>query len=58
METKKQVAHSLFIQGADKQLIALARKETNLEMKKELVHSLSLMGTPAATDYMMEILNK
>ena len=58
METKKQVVHSLFIHGAAKNLIQLARKETNPELKQELVHRISLMHSPETTEFMMEILNK
>ena len=57
-ETKKAVIHSLFIHGAAKNLIQLARKETNPELKQELVHRISLMHSPETTEFMMEILNK
>ena len=55
---KKQIIHSLFIQGDAHDLVALARQETNMELKKELVHEISLMGSREGNDYMMEILNK
>ena len=49
---------ALFVQGNDKALIDLARKETDPELKRAIVQQLSVMGTKDATDYMMEILNK
>ncbi len=50
--------NGLFIQGNAKALIALARKETDPAMKKEIVTKLSVMGSKDATDFLMEILNK
>jgi HEAT repeat protein len=58
VETKKEIIRALFIHGAAKDMVALARKETNPELKKELVRNLALMGSPEANDYMIEILNK
>ena len=58
VETKKQIIHALFVHGAAKEMVALARKETNPELKKEIVRNLSLMDSPEVRDYMMEILNK
>jgi HEAT repeat protein len=55
---RKAAIHGLFVQGNAKALIALARKETDPAMKKEIVSKLSLMGSKEATDYLMEILNK
>jgi tetratricopeptide (TPR) repeat protein len=57
-ETKKEVANALFLHGAGKELVALARKETNPQMKRELIQKMSLMSSPEISDYMMEILNK
>jgi tetratricopeptide (TPR) repeat protein len=56
--TKKKVINALFLHGAGKEMVALARKETNPELKRELIQKMSLMGSPEVTDYMMEILNK
>lgn len=56
--TKKAVIRALFVHGAAKEMVALARKETNPELKKELVRNLSIMDSPEAQDYMIEILNK
>jgi len=58
LETKKEVINSLFISGAAKQMVELARKETNPELKKRLVQKMALMRSPEITEYMMEILNK
>ena len=58
IETKKEVINALFLNGAAKQMVALARKETNPELKKAWIQKLSLMSSPEITEYMMEILNK
>jgi hypothetical protein len=58
LSTKKKVINALFLHGAGKEMVALARKETNPELKRELIQKMSLMGSPEITDYMMEILNK
>ena len=46
----------LRISAMRKVLIELARKETDLAMKKRIVERLSQMKSPEATDYFMEIL--
>jgi outer membrane protein assembly factor BamD (BamD/ComL family) len=58
VETKKRVINALFLHGAGKEMVALARKETNPELKRSLVQKMSLMSSPEITEYMMEILNK
>jgi HEAT repeat protein len=58
ISTKKKVINALFLHGAGKEMVALARKETNPELKRELIQKMSLMNSPEITDYMMEILNK
>jgi outer membrane protein assembly factor BamD (BamD/ComL family) len=58
LETKKEVINALFLNNAAKQMVALARKETNPELKRALVQKMSLMSSPEITEYMMEILNK
>ena len=58
VSAKKEVIRAMFIHGAAKDMVALARKETNPELKKELVRNLSLMNSQDARDYMMEILNQ
>ena len=56
--TKKKVINALFLRAAGKEMVALARKETNPELKKALIQKMSLMSSPEITEYMMEILNK
>jgi tetratricopeptide (TPR) repeat protein len=55
---RKAVINALFIQGNSHALVELARKETNVELKKEIVQRLSNMGSKEGTDYLMELLNK
>jgi len=58
VSTKKKVINALFLHGAGKEMVALARKETNPELKRSLIQKMSLMSSPEISDYMMEILNK
>jgi hypothetical protein len=58
VESKKQVINALFLHNAGKEMVELARKETNPQLKRELVSKMSLMKSPEITEYMMEILNK
>jgi HEAT repeat protein len=55
---RKAVLGALFVQGKAAPLIEIARKETDLELKKEAVNMLSIMKSKEATDFMMELLNK
>ena len=57
-EVRRAVVEALFIQDAARELVQLARKETDQQMRRELVQKLSLMDSKEAQDYMMEILNK
>jgi HEAT repeat protein len=58
-EIKKAVINALFIQSNPEALVAIARKEQDVTMKKEIVQKLSLMGSSkVARDYLLEILNK
>jgi tetratricopeptide (TPR) repeat protein len=57
-DVKKAVINGLFVGGNAEQLVALARKEQDPAMKKEMVAKLSNMRSKAATDYLLEILNK
>jgi len=58
-EIRKAVITGLFQQDNADALIELARKEQDVEMKKEIFSKLSVMShNPAVTKYMMEILNK
>jgi HEAT repeat protein len=56
VEVRKRILHSLFIQNSARQLVDIARKETNLELKKQAVHWLSLTKSKEATDYLLELL--
>lgn len=56
--TKKRVINAMFLHGAAHDMVALARKETNPELKKAWIQKLSLMSSPEITEYMTEILNK
>jgi HEAT repeat protein len=58
IETKKEIINALFLNSAGKQMVALARKETDPELKRALISKMSLMSSPEITDYMMEVLNK
>ncbi|HXN65216.1 MAG TPA: HEAT repeat domain-containing protein [Candidatus Acidoferrales bacterium] len=57
-EVRGKVINALFLSGDAKGLVTLARKETDPNMKKQIVSKLSIMGSKDATDYLMEILNK
>ena len=57
-EVRRAVAEAFFIQDDAHDLVELARKETDPEMKRHLVSRLSLMDSKEARDYMLEILNK
>jgi tetratricopeptide (TPR) repeat protein len=56
--TRRRVINAMFLHGAAKEMVAMARKETNPELKKAWLQKLSLMQSPEVTDYMVEILNK
>lgn len=58
LSAKKKVVNALFLHGAGKEMVALAKKETNPELKRELIQKMSIMNSPEITEYMMEILNK
>ncbi len=53
---RRTVINSLFQQGNATALVALARKEQDITMKKEMVQKLSTMGGTVARDYMLELL--
>jgi tetratricopeptide (TPR) repeat protein len=55
---KREILRSLFIQGNAPQIVAIARKETDMGLKQEAVQHLSRMRSKEATDFMMELLNK
>jgi tetratricopeptide (TPR) repeat protein len=55
---KREILRSLHSQGAAKQLVDLARKETDPTLKTDAVRELSTMRSKESQDYMMELLNK
>ena len=55
---KDAVIDALFLQSNAKALIGLARKETDRQMKKEILQKLSVMGNEDAVQYMLEILEE
>jgi HEAT repeat protein len=55
-EVKKQVLRALFTQGNAKQLVEIARRETNPELRKSAVQHLSHMNNKDATDYLVDLL--
>ena len=56
---RRDIINAFFIQGNAEQLVAIARKETDPNMRKELVSRLSQMTrSKVALDYLMEILQK
>ncbi len=57
-EIRKAVINGLFVSDNAEGLVALARKESDPAMKKDMVSKLSNMRSKAATDYLLEILNK
>jgi transposase-like protein len=58
-DIKRTILNALFTQGNADSLVAIARKETDPALKREVVSKLSLMTkSKVAMDYLMEILNK
>jgi len=57
-QNKKEIINGLFIKQDAKALVDIARKETNPELKREIVQRLSTMRSKEATDYMLELLSK
>jgi hypothetical protein len=57
-DVKLRVIEVLYSQGDAKTLVDMARKETDVEMRKRIVERLSRMKAKEATDYMLELINK
>lgn len=53
---KHAAIDGLFFSGNATALVALARKETDRDLKRRIVEKLTLMGSPEARDYMLELL--
>jgi HEAT repeat protein len=56
VEVKEAIIDALFIQQNAEALVALARKESDRNLKRRMVEKLSLMKSPVARDYMLELL--
>lgn len=57
-EIRQRVINALFLAQDAKGLVTLARKETDPTLKKAIVSRLSIMKSPDATAYLLELLNK
>jgi HEAT repeat protein len=55
---KKTIIQALGMQDNATALVALARKESDSVLKRDIVNRLSHMSSKVATDYMLEILSK
>jgi HEAT repeat protein len=53
---KRAAIDGLFISGNAAALVALAKKETDRDLKRSIVEKLSIMGSPEAKEYMLELL--
>ena len=58
LEIRKTVINSLFLQDNATALVGLARKEEDINLKKEIVQKLALMQSKEATAYMLELIGK
>ena len=57
-DVKGRLVDALFAAGDAKSLVDLARKETDVAMRKRIVERLSTMRAKEASDYMLEIIGK
>ncbi|HYO81609.1 MAG TPA: HEAT repeat domain-containing protein [Bryobacteraceae bacterium] len=55
-EVRKAVIKALMVQNNARQLVEIARKESDPELKRQAVQQLSHMQSKEATDYMLELL--
>ena len=55
-EIRRTVTEALFVSGDCTDMVSLAKKETDPEVKKRLVEKISLMDCKEGRDYMMELL--
>ena len=58
VQVRRAIIDALAFRGSAEMLVSLARKETSPELRRELVRRLSFMRSPAAVEYLTEILNK
>ena len=57
-ETKKAAVEALFLANDAHDLVTLAKAEKDPALKQNIIQQLSIMHSPEATAYMLEILNK
>lgn len=57
-EIKQAVMQGLFVMGDTRELIRIARVESDRELKTEAVRFLSMMDTPESREYMLELLDE
>lgn len=57
-KVKEAVIQALFLQGNASQLIEIARREKDPNLKREAVQKLSLMGSKEAQDFLLQIINQ
>lgn len=55
---KREILRAMFIQGNAPGLIEAARKEKDLDLKREAVQNLSHMNSKEARDFLLEMLNQ
>ncbi|MGH9523663.1 MAG: HEAT repeat domain-containing protein [Terriglobales bacterium] len=55
-DIRRTVTDALFVSGACADMVSLARRETDPEVKKRLVEKIALMDCKEGRDYMMELL--
>jgi HEAT repeat protein len=55
-EIRKTVTDALFVSGGCAEMVTLAKKEADLNVKKSLINKISLMNCKEGRDYMMELL--
>jgi HEAT repeat protein len=57
-DTKRQILNALYSQGGAKEIVEVARKESDPEMKRQAVRMLSNMKSKEASDFLAELLNR
>ena len=56
--TKRVIVNALFTSQNAKALVDIARKESDANLRREVIHRLSMMHSKEATDYLAEMLTK
>jgi hypothetical protein len=56
--SRQAAIDALFVRGAAHELVELAKKETDPDMKKRIVSKLAIMNNKEATEYMIQLLEK